>query len=521
MTINFIPNDPNAVTDMPQRQQDARPDRPAGRANFNYEDHAAEAPFDPNQRDFLFWQSREAALAAVAAWESYAGNLARWSTGPRIDISLTYNDGQTFGPSRLNAYYDTQGVRFFDFDDGTTTTYSASSTDTVSHEVGHALLDSQRPELFNSPLPETGAFHEAFGDMVAMLTALSDQATRIKLLQITPDLSQPNFVEANSEYLSAAILKQFGNVNPSKPRRALNQFKWQLPSTLPVGDFNDPPDMLSRESHNFSRVFTGAFYDTLRGVFTAGGAKDEAALLTAAQTCGRLLVEAVRQTPETARYFQAVGRAMVKADDQINNGANREIIGKAFSDHAIMLGSAAMTAPTAALAGPPPKILKTSATIAASTLSDLRERIGAKGARFSVRPLAMLGEGVAEAVHRREVSLGDVDSRLRGVVAFAAEPVLIGRSGARAALLGALPEQNRTEDEVGAFVETLLRNGRIAFDGKPKTASRTTAKTGRKKGLVAAAADGASSNNINTHAIRTVGGKKVLTRIRFLCGCCV
>lgn len=521
MTINFIPNDPNAVTDMLQRRQNARPDRPAGRANFNYEDHAAEAPFNPDQRDFLFWQSREAALAAVEAWETYAGNLARWSTGTRIDISLTYNDGETFGPSRLNAYYDTQGVRFFDFDDGTTTTFSAISADTVSHEVGHALLDSQRPELFNSPLPETGAFHESFGDMVALLTALSDQATRIKLLQLTPDLSEPNFVEANSEYLSAAILKQFGNVNPSKPRRALNQFKWQLPSTLPAGKFEDPPELLSRESHNFSRVFTGAFYDTLRGVFTAGNAHDEAALLTAAQTCGRLLVEAVRQTPETARYFQAVGRAMVKADGQINDGANREIIGKAFADHAIMLGSAAMTAPTAALAGPPPKVLRSSAKIASSTLADLRERIGAKGARFAVRPLAMLGEGVAEAVHRREVSLGNVDTRLRGVVAFAAEPVLIGRSGARAAVLGALPEATRTEDEVGAFVETLLRNGRIALDGNPKGGAKKAAKKATKKrGMVAAAAD-AASNNISTHTIRTIGGKKVLTRIRFLCGCCV
>lgn len=516
MTINFIPNDPNVTNDMPQRQQPARPDRPPGRANFNYEKHAPEAPFNFDQRDFLFWQSREAALAAVEAWETYAGNLARWSRGQRIDISLTFDDGETVGPLRLNAYYDTQGVRFFDFDfkDGTTPIFSAASTDTVSHEVGHALLDSQRPELFGSSMPEVGAFHESFGDMVAILTALSDQATRTKLLQVTADLSQPNFVEAGSEYLSAAILKQFGNVNPSKPRRALNQFQWQLPSTLPAGDFNDPPEMLSRESHNFSRVFTGAFYDTLRGVFTSGGAGNQASLLAAAQTCGKLLVEAVRQTPETARYFQAVGRAMVKADDQFNAGANREIIGKAFADHGIMLGSSAMTAPTAALAGPAPKILKTSAKIAPSTLSDLRERIGAKkGAKFAIRPLAMLGEGVAEAVHRREVALGAVDKRLRGVVAYAAEPVLLGHSGARAAVLGALPEQTRTEDEVGAFVETLLRNGRLALGAKP------VAKTAKKKGLMAAGG-GATSNNVPTHVIRTVGGKKVLTRIRFLCGCC-
>jgi hypothetical protein len=514
MTINFIPNDPNAQNDVLQRPQPARTDRPAGRANFNFEAHAPEGPFNPDQRDFLFWQSREAALAAVEFFESYAGNLTKWGRAQnpsRIDISLTFDDGETVGPRRLNAYYDGQGVRFFDFDNGDETIFSAASTDTVSHEVGHALLDSQRPELFGSSLPEAGAFHEAFGDITAMLTALSDQATRTKLLSITPDLSKPNFVEANSEYLSAAILKQFGNVNPSLPRRALNQFQWQLPNALPPGDFNDPPQKLSRESHNFSRVFSGAFYDVLRGVFTSGGAGDEAALLAAARTCGKLLIEAVRQTPETARYFQAVGRSMVKVDDQFNAGANREVIGKAFANHSIMLGSAAMTAPSAALAGPAPQILKSGAKIAASTLTDLRQRIGAKkGAKFAIRPLEMLGEGVAEAVHRREVALGAIDKRLRGVIAYAAEPVLLGSSGTRAAVLGALPEPNRTEDEVGAFVETLLKNNRIAMDVKRKVGTA-------KKSLLADAAD---SNSVPTHVIRTIAGKKVLTRIRFLCGCC-
>jgi hypothetical protein len=517
MTINFIPNDPNSREDMPERTQTARADRSAGRANFNFEVHAPEGEFAFEQRDFLFWQCREAALASLEAWESYAGNLAKWATRgattpARIDLSLTFNDGETFGARRLNAYYDGQGVRFFDFNNGTETIVSAASTDTVSHELGHALLDSQRPELFGSSMPEVGAFHEAFGDIVTILTALSDQATRIKLLALTPDLSRPNFVEASSEYLSAAILKQFGNVSPSQPRRALNQLQWQLPETLPVGSFSDAPEKLSRESHNFSRVFSGAFYDTLRAVFTSGAASDEAALLAAAQTCGRLLVEAVRQTPETARYFQAVGRAMVKADDQLNGGTHREAIGKAFAGHAIMLGSAAMTAPSAALAGPAPKILKNSATISASTLTDLRSRIGAKkGARFAIRSLPMLGEGVAEAVHRREVSLGAVDKRLRGVVAFAAEPVLVGRSGLRAAVLGALPEPTRTEDEVGAFVESLLKNGRIALDAKPRAAAR--------RSLMAAPHE-PTSNDVPTHVIRTVAGKKVLTRIRFMCGCC-
>jgi hypothetical protein len=90
-------------------------------------------------------------------------------------------------------------------------------------------------------------------------------------------------------------------------------------------------------------------------------------------------------------------------------------------------------------------------------------------------------------------------------VAIQSEPVLVGSSGARAALLGALPEMNRTEDEVGAFVETLLANDRIAM--------------GAQASALAGPSDKDEAPQPYTHVVRSVGGKKVLTRVRFLCGC--
>lgn len=508
MAINFIPNDPDTRDMLPLRPQPARPDRPAGRAGFRFVEHNGEALFDFGSLDFLFWQSREAALAAVDAWERFAGNLTRWadrSADPsQIDLSPVFDDGETVGPLRLNAFYDGTGVRFFDFNDGTQTTFSGNSTDTVSHEVGHALLDLMKPEMFQSMLPEVNAFHEAFGDCMAILTALSDQPTRAALLAASPDLGAKNFVEATSEYLSAAIRRQFGNVAPSMPRRALNNDKWQLPSTLPPGTFEDPPELLSREPHSFSRVFTGCFYDVLRGIFTAMPDKSEAALATAAISAGALLVAAVRATPETARYFQAVGRAMVRADQQLNAGANRAGISAAFARHEIMLGASAMTAPTAALAGAAPRAAATATALDEATLDDLRERIRArKGAAFQLRPVPMLGRGIVEAVHRREVPLGDVDDRLKGVVAYAAEPMLIGSSGGRAAVLGALPEPNRTADEVTAFVETLVKHGRIAYTERAPRAAAAAPVRGQRQPC--------------THVIRRENRKRVLTRVRFLC----
>ena len=381
MPINFIPNDPLAVAAVPMRQQNPRPNRAANQAGFIFFDEIAAQPFPVDvpalrfTEDFLFWQCREAALAAVEVWESLDGPLSRWaqSNNPRkLELSQNFEDPEFTGPKKLNAFYDGQGLRFFVFDDGNRKTFSGVSTDTVAHETGHALLNVLRPELFFSMLPEVNAFHEAFGDCVAILTALADQQTRQALLTAPPQLDAANFVEAGSEYLSGAIRHQFGNVSPSKPRRALNTFKWQLPSSLPPGKFTDPPEFLSIEAHSFSRVFTGCFYDVLRSVFVALPNQNEAALLTAAQTVGKLLIAAVKVSPETARYFRAIGRGMVKADEQQNGGAHRQIISKAFSDHNIGLGTAAMFTPTTALAGAPPKVTKTTAALSPTTSRDLR-----------------------------------------------------------------------------------------------------------------------------------------------------
>ena len=125
-------------------------------------------------------------------------------------------------------------------------------------------------------------------------------------------------------------------------------------------------------------------------------------------------------------------------------------------------------------------------------------------------------EKVAEVVHQRDVSLTGLDSRLKGVVAMAAEPVLVKREGAMAAVASALPDANTSVDEVHAFVETLLDHNRIAFD-TPKRATSKRRSSTKRMSAVAATED---LVDIPTHTIATRGDRKVLTRIRFLCGDC-
>ena len=59
-----------------------------------------------------------------------------------------------------------------------------------------------RPDFFEVNFLEVGAFHEAFGDCIAILTALGDLETRQKLLAVTTDLRKRNFVESTAEDLS-------------------------------------------------------------------------------------------------------------------------------------------------------------------------------------------------------------------------------------------------------------------------------------------------------------------------------
>src|SRR5262249_45434459 len=144
------------------------------------------------------------------------------------------------------------------------TRYFVASTDVVVHEAGHAFLDALRPELWDSNFPEPNAFHEAFGDCVALLTALFDVETRRRLLRLDSKLGRRNFVETLIESLANGIRDYDPKHNASKPRHGLNTYRWVLPSTLPD---DGGPGALINEIHSFGQVFVGCFYDLIRNMY--------------------------------------------------------------------------------------------------------------------------------------------------------------------------------------------------------------------------------------------------------------
>ncbi|MFN0053155.1 MAG: hypothetical protein ACKV0T_13305 [Planctomycetales bacterium] len=486
MPINYIPNDPRMLGNLvAMRQVTPAPNRPAGRAGFVFSGQVPAGIFTPGIPGFLFWQCREAAITALVAWEKITGKpFTKWQGGAKI--RLMQNAG-----TDLNAFYDRVSLSFFQATVAGTTFFSGASTDVVAHEAGHGILDALRPALIESNQFEVNSFHEAFGDCVAIVTALCDNATRAAVLA---KLGQANGVESTAEELSFAIGKAVPGHNAAKPRTANNAFRWVPPVTLPT---TGGPGVLIREIHSFCQVFTGCFYDLILNILNRlPGGKTDANLLKAATTAGSLLAPAAQQAPLQVQFFRSVGRTMALIDAQSNGGANADSIRSAFLQHGIGLGSAIMLAPQTVLAGAAPL----GAKIGAALKGDLRRRLQmAPGAKLLANVVEIAGNKVTESIHSRLVGLGHLSSKLKGVLASAQDSVLVGEVNTRAVVLGDIPSAEDSVADVESFVQSLLDHDKIHFPGK--------------KGIVAS-----ELKSTATHVIRTIRGKKVLTRIRYQCG---
>src|SRR6201999_1097748 len=106
------------------------------------------------------------------------------------------------------------------------------------------------------------------------------------------------------------------------------------------------------------------------------------------------------KAPETARFFQAVGRAMVLEDQSASSGAHGDAIRQAFASHGIQLGSAAMTAPRGALEGAAPRFAAAGASVLpTATRRALMRRMGVPPrSRMLVEALQLGGETMTKVV---------------------------------------------------------------------------------------------------------------------------
>jgi hypothetical protein len=446
---------------------------------------------------FRYWTAAEALRRSAAFWA--AAGARGWHRDIGASIPIRLDDGVD-----LNAYYARndfppedikQGLSFFhdtvrDVATGRqVTVFSAESPDVVAHELGHAVLDSLKPALFELASIEAAAFHESFGDMSAILTALQLPSVRQAVLEETDgNLRRNSSVSRVAEQLGFAIRQRNpAGVDRDSLRNAANAFLYVDPLTLPS---TGPATQLTRAAHNFSRVFTGAFLEALGGMVTRLAARPRVAdVQQASADMGRLLAQAVAAAPVSTKFFQSVAEQMVLVDGSLFAGKYAEALTTAFVRRGLM--SVRSLAAPGALSAAPARAAAAAARFSAAAAgraprratptSDTPVRVGIDG--------AALGLGV-ETVYVSAPPVDDVN----------APPVsMMAGVAARETLV--LPRIT----DIQAFVEALIVRGRVSL---PAT-------TGRRRGLAASLSQ---ARKHATHYLeRSEDDSLELKRIAFEC----
>jgi len=247
----------------------------------------------------------------------------------------------------LNAFYDRRHLKFFYSPDPKTKKmiYMADSVDVVAHELGHALLDAIRKDLWSTQSLESWAFHEAFGDINAIATVMQhDLMLEYALHETKGNMRKDNVISRLAEEMGNTIYhitKGRGGYKPGALRNAVNSFKYTPPEKLP---YNAPNNKLGGESHSFGRLFVGAWYDVVINIYETMARADmsrKEALKRAVNTSYRYLARGLRIAPNTPRFYNAVAQSMLSMDRLFGSVYQSEIT-KAFSKRRILLRSASM-----------------------------------------------------------------------------------------------------------------------------------------------------------------------------------
>jgi hypothetical protein len=468
--INVWEDDPGAGAQPSGGQVIQRPvpvlrDEPFPTRIVNPSSPPAAKLHSPGTAEFRYWTAAESLRRGADFWGALLPELS-WEVGSILPVDLDFGID-------LNAFYDREGLKFFHGSAAGRTVFSGESPDVVCHELGHAVLDSLKPQLFDAASIEVAAFHESFGDMSALLSALQLPSVREGVLAETGGvLRRASRLSRLAEQLGWAIRQSVPSaVEPDCLRNAVNTFFYRDPDTLPT---TAPAAAISSEPHSFSRVFTGAFLEGLAGMLATTDAKDEAALLQVSKDMGAILVQGIRTASVVPTFFSQVAATMLGvAASQFSAQGYEVPLRSGFVRHGILPPSMAFAAArarvprrTAALAESAP---------ASTTLPTLHLSVAEYGLGFP------------------------------SIVVYAAsEPKRLQVAGAALAV-GAAPSPG--EDQAAkSFFEDLLRRGQLKVAGAAKGAAE----------IVRAAAP--LTHETHTHELRREGGQMVLRRVRIDCG---
>lgn len=282
--------------------------------------------YERGTEEFRYWVAAEAVARGVSFWAPLLPAGQSWSVTGGGSLLVAVDEGVD-----LNAYYDRVGLRFFHYPADNPVVFSGESPEVVCHELGHAVLDLIKPELWDASFIEAAAFHEAFGDMSAVLTVLQADGYRIAIASSVAALNHYSRLSRAAEQLGAGLRQiRPDSVDPECLRCLSNSWFYIQPADLPP---LAPAWLLSSEPHSFSRVFSGAFLDVFSRMV---GKPSSAKVAAAAQDLGQLLVTGVIAAPVVPSFFAEVAMGMLHADAEAFQGKYFQALAGSFVRRGIL-----------------------------------------------------------------------------------------------------------------------------------------------------------------------------------------
>jgi hypothetical protein len=205
-----------------------------------------------------------------------------------------------------NAFYseDTHSLQFFSFGLPDKTIYHTCLVhDIVAHETGHALLDAVRDRYTEGNEPETGALHEAVGDLTAIFAALSHGVVRDALLEEAGD-------DLRNDNAVASIAEEFeGEENEGRsPLRNLTRA-----TTTGFAGVVEP--------HLLSLKLTQAIWEGIARIYdlnVAAGDTKQDALRLATEASQRMVLRAFDYLPPADGTFEDFAESILLSDAAAN-----------------------------------------------------------------------------------------------------------------------------------------------------------------------------------------------------------
>jgi hypothetical protein len=349
MKINFLTQDPTVFPFLPVPIPGKKVKKGPSDSRIVVMDRPEYPTAVPNKHGDFLYKPGEPQFDACEPYAVLKLGMALYSNILQRDLPFAFRGKLRILPhdgEGINAFYnrEDQAVHFLSFSSPLLKRdlQMAESLDVGAHEEnGHLLLDGLRPQYLNLEL-ESQAFHEAFGDISAMILSMQfDEVIDKMLAETSGDLTRSNVVSRLAE--EAGNVLQIISGHPKKNHNFLRdatfalQYNWKYKPPEKLESWSPKNEkLLGAEPHNFSRLFSGIWYEIFVSLYNQDPNKKinpKQAVKNARDVAAKLILRGVADfAPDTTARFEEIAKAMVKADEIEEGGKHVNLLMKIFQN---------------------------------------------------------------------------------------------------------------------------------------------------------------------------------------------